>query len=141
MSTYAVDPHFGFVLVRPAGRFTEEAFIELCRAVYDDPDRQPHYSAIWDARGIDELVMDADVIPMYKRFLRENAHRVTQGQVAIVSDRELATTFASMLIEVGRSRVGAFELFETLDAAARWIGIPPQAIADLPAPRRVDAHS
>jgi len=74
-STYYVDPDRDLVLVRPTGRFTETVLIELCRAIYDDPDREPHFSTVWDARAIDELVMGAEVIPMYRAFLAENAER------------------------------------------------------------------
>jgi len=138
-SAYHIDPEHNLVLVRPAGRFTETAFIQLCRTIYDDPDRRPHFSSIWDARAIDELVMDAEVIPMYRAFLAENADRVTQGQVAIVTDREIATTFASMLIQVGKNRVGAYEIFSSLASAAAWMGVPPEALSNPPAPRRVGA--
>jgi len=124
-SAYHIDPEHNLVLVRPAGRFTETAFIQLCRTLYDDPDRSPYYSVIWDVRAIDELVMDAAVIPMYRDFLAENADRLTQGPVAIVTDREIATTFASMLIEVGKNRVGAYEIFSSLASAAAWVGVAP----------------
>jgi len=137
-SAYHIDPEQAFILVRPTGRVTEQTFIQLCRAFYNDPDRAPEFSVIWDTRDIDELVMDADVIPNYKAFLRENEDRLTQGPIAIVADRALTTTFASMLIQVGNERVGTYEMFTTLEAAAEWIGVPSAALTDLPTPRRVD---
>ena len=137
-STYHVDPEQELILVRPTGRFTEEEFIQLCRALYDDPDREPQFAVIWDTRDIDELVMDADVIPEYKSFLRENEDRLTQGPIAIIADRALTRTFASMLTQVGNKHVGAYEIFSTPDEAAQWIGLPDTALSDLPTPRRVD---
>jgi hypothetical protein len=137
-STYHVDPEQELILVRPTGRFTETAFIQLCRALYDDPDREPSFSVIWDTRDIDELVMDADVIPEYKTFLRENEDRLTQGPIAIIADRALTKTFASMITQVGNELVGACEIVSTPDEAAQWLDIPNSALSDLPTPRRVD---
>ena len=137
-STYHVDPEQELILVRPTGRFTEEEFIQLCRALYDDPDRTPQFAVIWDTRAVDELVMDADVIPEYKTFLRENEDRLTQGPIAIIADRALTKTFASMLTQVGREHVGACEVVSTPEEAARGVDLPDTALSNLPAPRRVD---
>lgn len=137
-STYHVDPEQEFIFVRPTGRFTDKAFIQLCRVLYDDPDREPRFAVIWDTRDIDELVMDADVIPEYKAFLRENEDRLTQGPIAIIADRALTTTFASMLTQVGKKYVGKYEIVSTPEEATRWIGLPNAALFDLPTPRRVD---
>jgi hypothetical protein len=135
--TYYVDPDRRLVLTRPTGRFTETTLIALCQAIYDDPDREPQFSTVWDVREVDELVMDASVIPMYRAFLAENAGRITQGQIAVITDREMATTFASMLIEIGRAKVGAYEIFSDLPSAATWLDVPTEALSDPPAPRPV----
>ena len=138
-SPHHVDPEHELILVRPTGRVIEETFLQLCRALYDDPDRDPRFSVVWDTRSIDALVMDADVIPDFKAFLRENEHRLTQGPVAIVAERPLTRTFASMLIQVGSEHVGPYKIVATLEEAAQGIGVSKIALTNFSTSQRIDA--
>lgn len=129
---YRVEAEDALVLFRPTGRFNETDFIDLSRAAYDDPRRKPHFAHVWDTRAIDELVMDADVISMYRNLLTENADRITQGKVAVIATRGLTRTFASMLIQVSTDHPATFRLFEHGEAAAAWIGIPESDLTNVP---------
>lgn len=137
-SPYHIDPEHELILVRPTGRVNEDTFLQLCRALYDDSTRDPQFSVVWDTRSVDELVMDADIIPDFKAFLRENEHRLTQGPVAIVAERPLTRTFASMLIQVGKEYVGPYEIVSSLEEAARQIGVAEAALSNLSSSRRID---
>lgn len=131
-TAYHVDPQRELILVRPTGRFSETTFIELCRAIYDDPEREPHFSALWDTRAIDELIMDASVIPMYKNFLSENEHRVAEGRIAIVTDKGMAETFAKMLTEVVEAPAPTYRVFHGVEPAAEWLGVSAEELAEYP---------
>jgi hypothetical protein len=130
--TYCVDPEHQLVLLRPTGRFTERDFIALCRAAYAHPDRTPQYAHVWDTRFIDELVMDVDVISMFRDFLADTEARATEGKVAVITTRVMTETFASMLIQIGEQRPATFQLFTTVPAAAEWLELPAEALADDP---------
>jgi hypothetical protein len=129
---YHVNPEHQLVIFRPTGQFTETTFIDLCRAAYTDPTREPHFAHVWDTRNIDELVMDVDVIPMYRTLLEEHQNQITEGKVAIVTTRIVTQTFASMLIQVDHRGPATFQLFEAMEAAAEWVGLPMQALEDIP---------
>jgi hypothetical protein len=125
---YCVDPGDELVLFRPTGRFTETNFIALCRAAYDDSRRRSHFAHVWDTRAIDELIMDATVISMYRELLVEKADRVTEGKVAVIATRALTRTFASMLIQVSKDHPATFRLFGQVEAAAEWVGVSTSAL-------------
>ena len=112
-SPYRVDPQHDLILVCPTGVFSETEFISLLRAIYDDPDREPHFSAVWDTRFIDELSMGVRVIPMYRRFLAENAARMTEGNICIITGWDTARTFASMLIRLAAPDAPTYKVVET----------------------------
>jgi hypothetical protein len=132
MALYHVDADHSVVLFRPTGQFTEHDLIALIEAALDDPRRTPQFVHVWDTRDIDELVMDADVITMYRTFLDENAARITQEKVAIVATRTLTRTFASMLAQVSGQHPATFRLFDDLEAAAGWVGVPSPVLTDVP---------
>lgn len=128
--SYRVDPEHQLVLFRPSGQFTERDFIALCRAAYAHPDRTPQCAHVWDTRFIDELVMNANVIPMYRDFLAENRTRITEDKVAVIATRPMTETFASMLVQIGEHESATFRLFDSLEAAAEWLDRPVEALSD-----------
>jgi hypothetical protein len=133
MSTaYHVDPEYEVVLYRPAGRFTESDFIALLRAAWSDPIREPHFAHVWLTHAVDELAMDATVIPMYRDLLAAHDEQITTGKVAVVTTRALTRRFASMVIQVGRRHRGTFRIFEAVDAAAEWTGVPVEVLTKGP---------
>jgi hypothetical protein len=132
MACYHVNAEHTVVLLRPTGRFTEDDLVDLIQTVLTDPRRRPAFNHVWDTRDIDELVMDADVIPMYRTLLDKKADRIAQEKVAIVATRPLTRTFSAMLAQVSRRHPAAFQLFETLEAAAGWVGVPAPVLIDVP---------
>lgn len=132
MTCYHVNAEHTVVLLRPTGRFAEGDLIDLIQAVLDDPRRRPHFNHVWDTRHIDELVMDADVISMYRTLLDENTGRITQEKVGIVATRPLTRTFSAMLAQTSRQHPAAFQLFETLETAAEWVEVPASVLTNIP---------
>jgi len=132
MAVYHVNVEHAFVLFRPTGRFAERDLIHLIQTVLEDPRRTPQFTHVWDTRDIDELVMDADVISMYRDLLTEKEDRITRGKIAIVATRTLTRTFASMLIQVSRKHPGVFRLFEGMEAVAEWVGVPTSSLTSIP---------
>ena len=128
MVAYHINLHHNFVLFRPTGQFTERDLIDLMQAAFDDPRRSPTFAHVWDTQAIDELVMDADVISMYKNLLDDSADQVTEEKVAVIASRAVTRTFASMLIQVSTQHPATFELFERAEGAADWIGVPVSAL-------------
>jgi hypothetical protein len=128
MVAYHINVDHAFVLFRPTGQFTECDLINLIQAVFDDPRRSPTFTHVWDTRAIDKLVMDADVISMYRNLIDENVDRIPEEKVAVVASRAVTRTFASMLIQVSKEHPATFQLFERLEGAADWIGVPPAAL-------------
>jgi hypothetical protein len=133
-SSYRVDPQHDLILVCPTGVFSETEFISLLESIYDDPDREPHFSAVWDTRFIDELAMGVQVISMYRTFLAENADRVTEGKIAIITGWDTARTFASMLIRLVEPGAPTYRVVDTRDAAAAWMDLPTEALSTFPTP-------
>jgi hypothetical protein len=132
MAFYHVNVDHSIVLLYPVGRFTERDLILLLRAVLNDDRRTPQFNHVWDTRDIDELVMDVEVISMYRDLLMEHEGRITRGKIAIVATRTLTRTFASMLIQVRRKHPGSFRLFEGMEAVAEWVGVPPSVLTSVP---------
>jgi hypothetical protein len=132
MAFYHVNVDHSIVLLRPVGRFTEHDLIILLRTVLDDARRTPQFNHVWDTRDIEELVMDADVISMYRDLLTDHEDRITRGKIAIVATRTLTRTFASMLIQVSRKHPGVFRLFEGMEAVAEWVGVPTSSLTSIP---------
>jgi hypothetical protein len=127
---YKVNRRHEFVLLRPSGRFTETDFIETCRAYYDHPDREPTFAHLWDGRSIDELVMNVDVIALYRDFLEENEERATVGDVVVIATRSMTETFATMLIQVSDLQAATYRLCRSLEEAADALGVPLAALRD-----------
>lgn len=125
---YHVDAEHELILIRPTGRFEGGDFVDLCRAVYEDDRRDPGFAHVWDTRAVDELVMDADVIPKYREFLAEYEAQATEGKVPILATRAVTRTFASMIVQVSKERPATFRLFDDVDAVAEWVGVPASAL-------------
>lgn len=135
---YCIDRRYSVVVVRPSGQFTESQFIELLRAMYNDPDRDPSFCHVWDTRSIHELTMDVDVIPRYKAFLGEHEEEVVGGQVAIIATHATTRLFATMLMEINeRETTQTVQLFADVESAAEWLDVPEQTISDVPEDRWV----
>lgn len=132
MVAYHIDVDHDFVLFRPTGQFTERDLINLIQAAFEDPRRSPDFTHVWDTQAIDELVMDADVISMYRNLLDENADRITEDKVAVIASRAVTRTFASMLIQVSKEHPATFQLFERMEGAADWIEVPTSALTAIP---------
>lgn len=132
MVAYHINLDHNFVLFRPTGQFTERDLIDLIQAVFEDPRRNPSFVHVWDTQAIDELVMDADVISMYRNLLDDNADRITEEKVAVIASRAVTRTFASMLIQVSKQHPATFQLFERAEVAADWVGIPASALTAVP---------
>jgi hypothetical protein len=137
-STYHIDPDRGLILVRLASTLTEATFLDTCRAVYNDPERDPAFSTVWDGRSIDEIAVGASIIPMYKEFLQENTDRLTRNRVALIANRDVVATFASMLAEISKTHVAQHKLFESMEAAAEWVDVPAEVLSNYPDSRRVN---
>lgn len=131
-SFYHLDTEHELALFRATGRFTESDLVELLRSVYEDPCHTPTFDHVWDSRGIEKLVVDADVIGMYRDLLDEYEGQISRGKVAVVAVRTLTRTFTSMLIGVGANHPATFQVFPDMEAAAAWIGVPPSATTDVP---------
>jgi hypothetical protein len=129
---YHVNPEHEFVLLRPTGTFTESEFIALSRAVWTHPDREPHFHHVWDTRPIDELVMNASVISMYRDFRSEHEEQETVGKVAIVTTRALIRTFALMIVQVGHLDRLTLRPFSDMETAAEWVHLPLSVLTEIP---------
>lgn len=129
---YFIDPEHELVLYRPTGRFTESDFMSVSRAVWSDPARKPHFAHVWKAQGIDELVMKASILPMYRDFLATHEEQKTVGKIAVITKRSITRTFASMLIHVGNFDRSTFQTFDDVEAAAQWINLPVEVLTDIP---------
>jgi hypothetical protein len=131
-SFYHFNADHALVFFRSTGRFTEHDFINLLLAAYDDPRHTPTFNHVWDSRDIEELVVGANVINMYRDLLNEYESQITRGRIAIVAVRTITRTFSSMLVQVGNGHPATFRLFKDLEAAAEWIGVPASALIDIP---------
>lgn len=129
---YHVNPEHEFVLLRPTGEFTESEFLALTRAVWSHPDREPHFSHVWETRPIDKLVMNASVIPMYRDFLDEHEGQETVGKVAIVTTRALIRTFALMIVQIGHLDRLTLRPFSDMATAAEWVHLPLDVLTVIP---------
>ncbi len=131
-SSYHLNAEHALVLIRATGRFTESDLETLLRSVYDDPRHTPRFNHLWDSRAIDELVVDVDVIDTYRELLDEYEDQMSRGKVAVVAARTLTRTFASMLIQVGAKHPATFRVFDDMEGAAGWIGVPMSVTTDVP---------
>ncbi|HKL88306.1 MAG TPA: hypothetical protein VJ884_04810 [Salinibacter sp.] len=129
---FHVNPDHQFVLLRPAGEFTESEFIALSKAVWTHPDREPHFTHLWDTRPIEKLVMNASVIPMYRTFRAEHEEQETVGKVAIVTTRPNVRTFALMIVQIGKLDRLTLQPFSNMEAAAGWADLPLRVLTEIP---------
>jgi hypothetical protein len=132
--SFYVNNEYEFVLIRPWGEFTEDEFIDVSRAFYNHPTREPDFAHIWDTQSIDRLVMDANVIDMYRAFLAENSDRSSSDRVAIIATRTMVETLSRMLAELNRQQTNQeISFFNDLASAASWLGLPLEVLTDIPA--------
>ena len=130
---FYVDEAHEFVLIRATGTFTETEFVDASKAFYKHPDRKPHFAHVWDARSIDELVMDVTVIEMYNSFLEEYGELSTEGKVAVIVSRTMTEVLSRMLIEINKKWTEqTHRIFQDLEPAAEWLEIPLDAFLDVP---------
>jgi len=131
-SFYHLNTEHKIVIFRSPGRYTESDFINLLRGAYDDPRHTPQYDHIWDSRSIEELVVDVEVIDLYRDLLKEYEGQISQGKVAVIAVRTLTRTFSSMLAEVGTEHPATFRMFDDVEATAEWVGVPVSVITNVP---------
>lgn len=131
-SFYHFNADHALVFFRSTGRFTEHDFINLLRAAYDDPRHTPNFSHVWDSRDVEELVVDPNVINMYRDLLNEYESQIAREKIAIVAVRTITRTFSSMLARVGTGHPATFQLFDDLEAAAEWVGVPASVLTEVP---------
>jgi hypothetical protein len=131
-SFYHLNTEHTLVVFRSSGLFTESEFINLLRGAYDDPRHTPQFNHVWDSRSIEELVVDVDVIDMYRDLLNEYEDQISRGKIAIIAVRTLTRTFSSMLAEVGGEHPATFQIFDDVEATAEWVGVPVSVITNVP---------
>lgn len=131
---YHVDSEYGLVVIRPAGRFTGDQLIDIFRDVLQNPDREPDYDHVWDTSALKTLVVDVEVIDMYRSVLDKHAEQIGNGRVAVVARRETTRTLATMLFSVGEEDQGreTQRIFESLEQAADWLGLPVSVLVRIP---------
>lgn len=129
---YHVNAERELVLFHSTGRFTGGDFIDLLRAAHDTPQHKPDFSHIWDTRAIDELVVDTEVISMYRDLLSEYGGKISRGKIAVVTVRALTRTVSTMVMELRTEHPAIYRFFDDLEGAAEWIGVPVSAVTDIP---------
>jgi len=104
---------------------TGEEFAEAMRALYEHPDWQPGFDAVWDLTDVRELVIDQPGVETIIAATLACRPRMGLGRAAFVVPHEMHHTIAALLIhrtrEPGRER----RLFERRAAADAWLSFPP----------------
>jgi hypothetical protein len=112
-------------IVRLTGTIQGTTFMEAMEALYRSPEWQPGFDALWDARGVTELLLDERDVKAIVALMLDLTARMGPGRAAFVIARELDWMIARLLIY--RTRVPSRErrTFETMEEALAWLDAPP----------------
>lgn len=102
------------------------------QALYEAPGWTSGFDALWDARGVTELLMGEDDVHAIVAQTRELTDRMGPGRGAFVLARDLDWMMARLLIH--RARVPGRErrTFTTIEEALAWLDAPPVPLTPSP---------
>ena len=118
------------VVTRPVGAITNEELLAYYRGRLDEGTLRPGLRELVDGRGIEEFGVDPEGQRRLAELLEEYADRLEGVRWAFVARRPL--TFGMFrMFEAQKSNL-PFEtsVFESLELALEWLGVPRDLIGD-----------
>ena len=118
------------VITRPMGAITNEELLTYYRGRLDEGTLRPGLRELVDGRGIEEFGVDPDGQRRLATLLKEHAAELEGVRWAFVARRPL--TFGMFRMFEAQKSDLPFEtgVFESLDAALEWLGVPRGAAGD-----------
>ena len=108
------------------GTNTTDEVLESLQAVLSHPDYRPGMRSLTDLREMKHLA-DANDIKRLARFLVGQANRLKPAKVAVVVSSQASYGMMRMLQVYCSELPIAIEIFDDLDEAERWLGLPVSA--------------
>jgi hypothetical protein len=128
-----VQPELKLGLVAFAGTVDAEELVRTLDALRLDPRWVASYDLLWDGRGIRSLILDPDAVErVVHHGLAWNSRvepDLAPGREAVVVGREVDFLAARLL--TARTQAGRrheVRLFDTIEDAAGWFGLAPDAV-------------
>ncbi len=96
-------------------------FVQAMDALYRHADWQPGFSALWDARGIRELLIGPEDVARVMEAMTRLEPLMGEGRGAFVVPREIDYVIARLLIHRGASSKRERRTFSRIEAALAWL--------------------
>ncbi len=90
------DRNLGTVTLRDTVGARE--FMDAMRALYDHPEWQPGFSALWDGSDIARLIIEPDDLAPISETYRQVEAKMGRGRAAFVVPRDVVHVIAQLLI-------------------------------------------
>ena len=103
------------------GRIDVEAFTAAMRALYEHPEWEAGFAALWDGTGITQLLIAPDDLAEIDRTYRDVEPRMGYGRGAFVMPREVAQIIAKLLMRRLANPQRERRLFDRVDEALLWL--------------------
>jgi hypothetical protein len=118
----SVDPDLRLGLATVRGATFGCDLAEANEALYQNPKWQPGFDELWRCDAITEFVVLPSELKEVVEMETANAARVGTGRVALVITREVVQMIGELYQHLVADR--DVEIFETLDEAVSWLGLP-----------------
>ena len=108
-------------IARIHGFVTGETIVDAAEALYTSADWEQGFNAMWDARGIDELVVSVGDVVHIVKGLRHLDPSAGTGCTAIVVDQTMHFAFAKLIEVKVKQSLRRRRVFRSVDAAIAWM--------------------
>lgn len=119
--TVRVAPTHQVGFVRYAGNTELPDLLDGVYSLLDHPDWKPGYDMVWDFQDISALVMDTGDVDHLLSVLRDVSPQLGNGRSAVIATRRVDYMFATLILLKAEDSPREGKVFESTDAALRWL--------------------
>ncbi len=116
-----VDPAARNALVTLSGTVDRADFIGAMETCYRHPGWQPGFTALWNAQGIRQLLLDPTDVEAVVAAMAALEPLMGEGRAAFVVPRDVDYLIARLLIIRGGSTLRERRTFNSLAEAKAWL--------------------
>jgi len=130
---HVIRSDLGLALSVHTGTITDEEFLESYRTLLEDPRYDLGYSRLVDLRRTDSSSRSSDALRSIVAYMKRRYEGVEVApKTAVVAPRDISFGLARMYQAYSDLAPGDVVVFRAVDAALAWLGIPDDALPELP---------
>lgn len=117
-----IEPEQRLGITTLRGSLTVDDFLEALRALYQHDAWRPGFDALWDGRGVRELVLGEEDVAAIVGRVRQLTDRMGSGRAAFVVPREIDHLIAQLILHLTETERRQRKTFQSMPAALVWLG-------------------